>query len=565
MTTVVDALGRVQVSPKEKDSQALLLVRLAIDHYQLGRAEDDEPFATPIAGPKIVRLMRGGRSSLRADLGRRFYADHGKVPSSSALADAMNVLDGLAMLEPRCRLHVRVARENSITYIDLGDETGNAIALSKDGWRIVEQPPTMFRRTEAMLPLPHPISGGGIGVWRELLNLPGEDELALLLSWLVALLYPDIPHPVLIFTGPQGAAKSTNARIISSVVDPSSAQLRSAPRDLTDWIVAAAGSYVVAIDNVSRIPEWLSDAMCRASTGDGLVRRALYTDNNLSVVSFRRAVIVTSIDPGALRGDLADRLLAVQLDEIPEERRRLDGAVTDDLARAAPVLLGSVLDLAVHTLAHPKPLARKPRMADYGDVLASVDAALGTRGVDVYLEQRDRLQRDVADSDAVAVAIIGLVSARGLWRGTATELLEAISPERPVRDWPRTPRALSGHLGRLGLPLRAAGVAMSLGDRLGHKRTRMISLEMAGNDRPHRPQSEQAPDQRVLDQQVLDGADDADGADAKIPVISVSRAPSRAERPLVSGDDLVDPGEREALEPVLEPVKEELGVREVTR
>ena len=34
--------------------------------------------------------------------------------------------------------------------------------------------------------------------------------------------------------------------------------------------VAASGSYVVALDNLSGIREELSDALCRAATGEGL-------------------------------------------------------------------------------------------------------------------------------------------------------------------------------------------------------------------------------------------------------------------------------------------------------
>ena len=66
---------------------------------------------------------------------------------------------------------------------------------------------------------------------------------------------------------------------------------------------AAAGSWVVALDNLSGIPAWLSDSLCRASTGDGNVKRALYSDAGLAVVKFRRCVVINGIDLGALRGD----------------------------------------------------------------------------------------------------------------------------------------------------------------------------------------------------------------------------------------------------------------------
>jgi hypothetical protein len=56
------------------------------------------------------------------------------------------------------------------------------------------------------------------------------------------------------------------------------------------------------------------------------VRRQLYSDADLIVYSFRRAVIVTSIDLGAAKGDFGDRLLPINLDPISETQRLTDRA-----------------------------------------------------------------------------------------------------------------------------------------------------------------------------------------------------------------------------------------------
>ena len=78
----------------------------------------------------------------------------------------------------------------------------------------------------------------------------------------------------------------------------------------------------MALDNISgEIPLWLSDCLCRAFTGDGDVRRALYTDQDVSVIAFRRAVIINGIDIQVTQGDLADRLLRIALPRINDGRR----------------------------------------------------------------------------------------------------------------------------------------------------------------------------------------------------------------------------------------------------
>ena len=91
-----------------------------------------------------------------------------------------------------------------------------------------------------------------------------------------------MPHPVLLLRGEHGTAKSSAARLLTSLIDRSASQLRTAPRNVEDWAVAAAGSWVTCLDNVSDIQHWLQDAICRAVTGDGLLRRQLYTDSDVS-------------------------------------------------------------------------------------------------------------------------------------------------------------------------------------------------------------------------------------------------------------------------------------------
>src|SRR5258708_22718394 len=94
---------------------------------------------------------------------------------------------------------------------------------------------------------------------------------------------------------------------------------------------------MIEIDNITTISGWWSDALCRAVTGDGWMRRKVYTDSELAVLSFRRVVLLTSIDAGALRGDLGDRLLLADLEPIPASGRRseveLDHAIEASRAR----------------------------------------------------------------------------------------------------------------------------------------------------------------------------------------------------------------------------------------
>jgi len=325
-----------------------------------------------------------------------------------------------------------------------------------------------FRRTALTGALPEPVRGRTLDDLWSLLNV-GEAHRPILAAFLVAALLPGIPHPVLSLAGEQGSGKSTAARMISAALDPSPAQLRKAPRDVDTWTTAATGSWVVALDNISAVPEWLSDAPCRASTGDGDVRRELYSNGDLFVIAFRRVVLLNGIDLGALRDDLADRLVTVHLDRIGDRARRHDAEVTQQWTEAYPRVLDALLDLASRVLAVLPTVHREewPRMADFARVVAAVDQVLDTAGLDTYLELRTELAEDAVTSDPVLTRITAAVTTE--WSGTSAELLDAITPVSPdwksPKDWP-TPRQLTTIVRR-----RAPSLRRLVGPSRSYRRT----------------------------------------------------------------------------------------------
>jgi len=48
------------------------------------------------------------------------------------------------------------------------------------------------------------------------------------------------------------------------------------PRNEHDLFIATTSAHVVAFDNLSNLQPWLSDALCRLSTGGGFSTRTLY-------------------------------------------------------------------------------------------------------------------------------------------------------------------------------------------------------------------------------------------------------------------------------------------------
>ena len=77
-----------------------------------------------------------------------------------------------------------------------------------------DRPPVRFRRAAGMQPLPTPDPGGSIELLRPYLNVQTDAEFVLVVSWMLAVLRPDGPYPVLVLSGEQGSAKSTFSKIL---------------------------------------------------------------------------------------------------------------------------------------------------------------------------------------------------------------------------------------------------------------------------------------------------------------------------------------------------------------
>lgn len=458
----------------EKKTAASVLVDLALERYDLGCTPDGDAYAVPRTGGNVVRMLRGGRSSLRGELAKAYRERTGAIAGQQALADALLVLQGTATESEPVEVHVRVAEHGGATWIDLGDAAEHVVRVGIDGWSVVTEAPVLFRRSALTGALPMPEPGGSLEDLWALLNVTAADR-PLVLGWLVAALgWAHIPHPMLALLGEQGTGKSSATKNLVQLVDPSPVPLRKPPRDADGWVTAASGSWVVGLDNLSTIPPWLSDSLCRAVTGDGDVRRELYSDDGLSVFAFRRVILMNGIDVGAMAPDLADRSIVVNLDRITEDRRRPESQLATAWESAHPRVFGALLE-QVRVCKTRMPSVRletMPRMADFAMVLGALDQVHGTDSLTAYSDQANSLALDAVTSDPFLAALTETLTEP--WQGTAADLHSLVQPDGlPPRTWPRSVRAVAGVLKRNAPALRSAGWTV---DDLGTRNKQKVTV-----------------------------------------------------------------------------------------
>jgi hypothetical protein len=511
---------------ERKPTQAELLVRCA-DGAEFFHTPEGDAYARIQVGDHYeTHLVRS--KGLRRWLVRAFYEQLDRPPGAQALQDALGLLEARAHFDgPELDVYVRVAEYVGAIYVDLANERWEAVEITTGGWRVVSDPPVQFRRPRGMLPLPVPERGGAVEELRRFVNVTDEVGWRLMVAWLVQALRPTGPYPVLLLQGEQGSAKSTAERLLRALVDPSAAPLRSTPRNEHDLFIAATSAWVVAFDNISTLQPWLSDALCRLSTGGGFSTRTLYENREQELFDATRPAILNGITDVATRPDLLDRALTVALPHIPEEDRKPETELWAAFDEARPSILGALFDAvsgALRTVSSLR-LERMPRMADFALWATAAEKALGwDEGafMDAYTGNRKEATESALDADPVAGAVWALMSDRDEWSGTAGELWKALGDLveeeiRHTKDWPGAPNALSGKLKRLAPALREIGI--EYGEvRSGTKGTRLKTLTKKEpvKDRQNRqPHEENLQNKRKVADDADDLTDDADSPRTK--------------------------------------------------
>jgi len=452
-----------------------------------------EPYITiAVGGHREHHRLRSRH--VREYLARLAHEHLGVALGGTATQAAVDVLAGRARYDGKphpVAVRIATAADGSLV-LDLGDPSWSAVVITRDGWRVVPTSPVRFRRTPAMRALPLPEPGGDLRALRALLPRLEEEAWLAIASWLVAALRPRGPYPVLVLAGEHGTGKSTVARRLRDLVDPAAPALRGVPRDEGDVMIGAASGHILALDNVSGLPDWLSDALCRVATGGGLAKRALYTDGDEFLLDVTRPILLTGISESATRGDLIDRCLTVTLGPLDDGARRAEAELEAAYAALRPRLFAGLLDAVAAALRDEATvhLPRLPRMADACRWVEAASPVLGwPRGAvaTAWLAARDdALERQLA-GDALAEAVRQLPLP---YTGTNSDLLarlgQAVSETtRRGRGWPQTPRALSGALRRLAPALRRVGLRVEWW-REAHTGRRLVEIAEAGQS-GHRP------------------------------------------------------------------------------
>ncbi|MEU0136801.1 ATP-binding protein [Streptomyces sp. NPDC006296] len=489
------------MSEDEKTPAREVITEYAQSHFRYFRTTEGTVYAQRIGHP-VARPIRsqGTTGSHRQELMVDLFNDGVGVFNGTSLKEALDLIEALALSQDVQPTHIRVAPGfDGATWLDLGRDDGQSVRIHPNGWEIKVPDPreVCWRRTQLTGELPMPArdtEGKGIDQLLRLTNFATADTESLALAWLIGCLGPSVPVPAPFLTGPQGAGKSTAGRMLVRIIEGMTGDLRRAPKDEENLITAVAAGWVTALDNLSHLAPDLSDLMCCIVTGAESIKRALFSDGDVVRSRYRRPLLLTGIDVGVIRPDLAERLLPLRLER--PSVRRTEAELWREFEAALPAILGSLLDLTVKVRATEADIPSDLRMADFAHLCAQIDAATGFGTLPAYRSSLDELNDDVIEGDLLAQTV--LKHAATLDPGTETRMtssewlhllggLYSGDDCRPLpKGWPTTGKVLSDRLKRLQPTLAARGVLVDWGRT---RESRYIEMTRRPALPPHEQQS----------------------------------------------------------------------------
>jgi hypothetical protein len=527
-----DLLGRW-----EEDEDTAGAIKRGLELLESGTESADESDSGGTQSARIIRLVENAGASFfhtaegeafvnipanshsenhkikstffREWVGHSYWNAEEKVPSTKALQDAINALTGRARFgSPEEEIFVRLAEKNGRIYLDLSDEKWQVVEISSEGWRTIEgaRAPVKFRRPKGLLPLPIPHKGGCPTDLKDWINV-SDEHFPLVAIWLIACFRTGRPFPVLILNGEQGSAKSTTSRVLRRMIDPNVSELRTAPRDERDLMIAANNGWILAYDNLSKISDWLSDALCRISTGGGFATRTLYENDEETMFAAKRPLLLNGITELATRPDLLDRSLIINCPNISRSKRRDEETFWPRFEAALPKLFGSFLTALSSTLKGlPNvKLTEFERMADFEKLGVAAEAAIGLP-LGTFRQAYSANRRDAVEialeSSVTATLVLAFMNDREKWTGMATNLLGEMAefaeqnPSLRIRrdDLPKGANVLSGELKKVSPTLRSNGIEF----KRAKSGSRTIILQRTRKSSSESSQSSEAAIQRDL-------------------------------------------------------------------
>jgi hypothetical protein len=418
---------------------------------------------------------------------RRLFWDHEETAASTDLLGTVaGQLKAFAEVSGNEHtLHLRAAQHEGAVYLYLGP--GRVVRCDAYGWEIDHDTPVMFRRVLNLKELPDPERGGSLDLLDAFITAKEPRDHRLAKTWLALVLLADLPRPILLAHGPQGATKSSVQRVLKNVIDPAKpTTLKLRDKDFEQNINKA---FIPFFDNVSTITDHMADELSKAVTGAGNAVRKLYEDDADIIREYKRAMLLNGLIIPTEKADLIDRILPVALKRVPPAGRKTERRMQALFEERHPKLLGAVLDALSGALGYHEEVEGLPRLADWAEYAIALYKHLGWDGYKGFMDDWAVIEEGqhaiTLEGSALAQAAVAVVAEHGTVQESPSEMLsllheaaesEGLNPDKD-KEFPKHANWLWRRLVPVIPTLESFGITASEVRDNAKGRKRFIRLE----------------------------------------------------------------------------------------
>lgn len=394
------------------------------------------------ASKAIVQLKDDKFSQFLAHI---YYEAENKIIMSEAITQVTRLLKYEASKSKQYTLSNRVASDPSgdgSIWLDIADKQNHAYHITKEGWTLETEVPILFKRYDHQKPLAVAAKGGDTKKLLPFVNIGAsktsgltKHRQLLLLIQTASYAIPNIPRPINSMFGSPGSHKSTAQRFIREIFDPSEVPYLRPPKDDNAALQVLDHHYIPIFDNLQYIPDWFSDMLCGAVTGTGQESRALFTDDDSFIRSFKRCIMLNGVSLPPTRGDLLNRTIMHPTE--PSTDRRTEKELDAEYQKVLPEILGGFLDIlvtALNLVSIVKPL-KLFRLADFSEWGYRLAVAFGATPEDFEQAMEENLaSQNSADIENNIVADSFLAYCNDNLKNNAEDNPLVKTPEQVLQD-----------------------------------------------------------------------------------------------------------------------------------
>ena len=454
--------------------------------------QDDKLYYNPNNSSELIPLDSG---TFKEESMAQYYDKYQTTSNPSAFEQALTTLKGLFRIQRlnRSTLFIRVGKSNGDYYHSLSKE--KAIKISSGGWNVTKNVPPIFKSFSHQADIPEPDLKSSIPIKDRLdlvfkyIRVKTDNEKHLVISALISSLVADIPHPILLFLGPQGSSKTTATMVSKRLIDPVG-KLKGfrLPKTDKDFILMASQHHVLPIENMPIIKQNQSDLFCTAVTGDALSVRKLYTDSYQIIHRVQCCLVLNGINLPSSKSDFLDRSIIFNLDRIPEDQRMDETELNLQLDIDIPIMLGAMYKVFANAI-QIKPniiLKRKPRMADFalwGCAIAEARGLSKDVFMDAYYENIALINDEVIDQNPLLKTVVSFMDNKSTYKDSPSKLRKKLiehakTNSLDIKDFPVDGSSLSKRLEELSHNLKSKNITIKKG-KSGSKRYLILSKKVS--------------------------------------------------------------------------------------